>query len=121
MSILRFNRLLSIMLCAVLASALLMIAPFYERQHVMSGVEGGSAMAQAMPMHEAMPLQPLSHGSHEAACRILCFGWTEATTPERQEGQAIEIASVFGGDPVPLFEGISPPPNGHPPKPAPFV
>lgn len=116
----------SFTLRGLLVMALLAIAPLYESAH---------AMTVAVTTHEAMPdmsahdmsagtlphQMPASHLNHDAACRILCFGWVEAATPQRHEGQMTEIAVVLAPAPASLLDGIEPAPSGHPPKFASFV
>ena len=115
------SRLLALALCLGLVVALLAIAPFYATAQVLPAVADTSATMPGMAAHAAVagPLSepvPLSHGSHGAACRILCFGWVNVAVPARSDGQAAAIAAVVTPATVPLFDGIAPAPGGHPPK-----
>ena len=123
---LRAFSLVSLGLRGLLVVALLAIAPLYETAHAM-GVAAGPGdsmplraaqdMAGQVMLADAMTHQmAASHSSHDAACRILCFGWVEAVTSARYAGQMTEIAVVLTPAPASLLDGIVPAPSGHPPK-----
>lgn len=125
MRIFRLSSSLSFVLRGLLVLALLAIAPLYEIAHAMTVASTHDAMSD-MTAHDmtdaSMPHQmPASHVNHDAACRILCFGWVEAIAPERHEGQITEIAEVLTPAEAPLLAGFEPAPSRHPPKPASFA
>ena len=120
------SRLLSLALCMGLVVALLAIAPFYETAHAIPAMADTSATMPGMSSHDAVvgPMSepiPASHDIHGTACRILCFGWVNVAVPARSDGQAAVMAAVVTPAIVPLFDGITPAPGGHPPKLARFV
>lgn len=120
------SRLLALALCLGLVVALLAIAPFYATAHAMPAVVAKSATMPGMSAHVAVagPMAepiPASHGIHDTACRILCFGWVNVAVPARSDGQAAVMAAVLTPATVPLFDGIAPAPGGHPPKSARIV
>ena len=117
---------MSLVLRGLLVLALLAIAPLYESAHAIAAADTTHEVMPAMPAHEmsagSMAHQmPASHINHDAACRILCFGWVEAIAPERHAGQMTEIAVVLIPAPASLLDGIEPAPSGHPPKSARLV
>lgn len=117
---------LSYVLRGLLVLALLAIAPLYESAHAMtvtaSTREAMSDMSvQNMSAGSLAHQMPASHINHDAACRILCFGWVEAIAPERHAGQMTEIAVVLAPAQEPLRVGFEPAPSRHPPKPPSFV
>lgn len=114
---------LSYVLRGLLVLALLAIAPLYETAHAMT-VTGATHEAMPDMSVQKMSVGPMAHQSHfnhDAACRILCFGWVEAFAPERHAGQMTEIAVVLAPAQEPLRVGFEPAPSRHPPKPASFV
>ncbi len=117
---------LSYVLRGLLVLALLAIAPLYETAHAMT-VTGATheempdTSVQEMSAAPMAHQMPASHINHDAACRILCFGWVEAFAPERHAGQMTEIAVVLGPAQEPLRVGFEPAPSRHPPKPPSFV
>ena len=128
---LRAFSLVSLGLRGLLVVALLAIAPLYETAHAM-GVAAGPGdsmplraaqdMAGQVMLADAMTHQmAAAHSSHDAACRILCFGWVEAVTPERGGSLVPEVAVILTPAAVPLLDGIVPAPSGHPPKSASLV
>ena len=126
MQMLRPFSLWSLALRGLLVVALLAIAPLYESAHAMTmAASTQTAMpdmsAQDMPAGSMPHQMPASHLNHDAACRILCFGWVETAISERREGQMTEIAVVLIPAPASLLDGIEPAPSRHPPKPASFV
>ena len=120
-----FSSLL-LVLRGLLVLALLGIAPLYESAHAMT-VTGttheamADMSAQDMSAGSMAHQMPASHINHDAACRILCFGWVEAIAPERYAGQMTEIAVVLAPAQDPLRVGFEPAPSRHPPKSASFV
>ena len=126
MQMLRPFFLWSRVLRGLLVVALLAIAPLYESAHAMTVAASADAAMPEMSAQDMsagpMPHQmPASHMNHDAACRILCFGWIETATSERHEGQMTEIAVVLIPAPGSRLDGIEPDPSRHPPKSARFV
>ena len=116
----------SLALRGLLVVALLAIAPLYESAHAMTVAASTHAAMPEMPTQDmsagaGSQQMPASHMNHDAACRILCFGWVETATSERHEGQMTEIAVVLIPAPASLLDGIEPAPSRHPPKSASFV
>ena len=116
----------SLVLRGLLVVALLAIAPLYESAHAVTVEVSTHEAMPDMSGHDmsagSMPHQmPASHMNHDAACRVLCFGWVEAMKPERHAGQMTEIAVVLTPAQDPLRVGFEPAPSGHPPKSASFV
>lgn len=110
----------------VLVLALLAIAPLYETAHAMQPM---AKMSVTMPdmMAHTEGTEPMadgraaSHQAHDAACRILCFGWVVSSVPVRPEGLTTKLALVLTPTVIPLPDSISPAPSDHPPKLARFV
>lgn len=112
---------LSLALRGLLVVAMLAIAPLYESAHAMTVTTTTHAAMPDMAAHDmsagSMQHQTqAAHSSHDAACRILCFGWVEAVTPERGGSLVPEVAVILTPAAVPLLDGIVPAPSGHPPK-----
>ena len=112
--------------CLSLVLALLAIAPLYETAHAMQPM---AEMSLKMPDMTALsagnePMadgRTVSHQAHDAACRILCFGWVEGSVPVRPEGLTTKLALVLSPTVIALPDSISPAPSDHPPKLARFV
>jgi hypothetical protein len=126
MKIFRPFYLWSLVLRGLLVVALLAIAPLYESAHAITVAASTQDAMPDMSAHDmsvgSMHHQgPASHINHDAACRILCFGWVEATAPGRHQEQMTEIAVVLTPAQDPLRVGFEPSPSGHPPKLARFV
>ncbi len=110
----------------VLVLALLAIAPLYEAAHAMPTA---AAMSATMPDMTAQTgvAEPMadgkgtSHKAHDAACRILCFGWVVSSVPTRPEGLVTKLTLVLTPTVIALPESITSAPNDHPPKRARFV
>lgn len=110
----------------VLVLALLAIAPLYERGHVMPGM----GMMHGMAMDDTGMMAghgtaghdgPAKSGPHDAACRIMCFGWVELATPARPHGLPVSAVMVIAPAAVALPAGITPSPTPPPPKSVSFV
>jgi hypothetical protein len=110
----------------VLVLALLAIAPLYETAHAMRPM---AEMSVTMPDMTAQSAgtqtiadgRTASHQAHDAACRILCFGWVVSLVPVRPEGLTTKLALVLTPTVIALLESISPAPSDHPPKLVRFV
>ena len=103
----------------VVVLALLAIAPMYERGHVMPdmGVMHGVALDGSGQMADMTALHGLAKpGAHDAACRILCFGWVELATPAPPQGISTKVALVLTPAAVALPHGITTAPRDPPPK-----
>ena len=107
----------------VLVIALLTIAPLYERAHIMPDM----AQTSMQPMaHDAStgPMAkhpPAAQGAHDAACRILCFGWVQRALPNRSDGLTTRVILVLTPAVIAVLDGITPAPSDQPPKPTRFV
>ena len=123
---LRSSTFLILVLRGLLVIAVLAIAPLYETEHAMTDAPRTMEMMPHMSAHEmsggmTMDKVPPSHASHNAACRILCFGWVDSLVLQRPEGPVTGVALILLPAPAALLHGIAPSPNGHPPKQLRFV
>ena len=99
----------------VLVLALLAIAPPYETAHALQPV---AAMSVIMPGMTAPSDDPgtrgngkaASHQVHDAACRILCFGWLVNAVPTRPAGLITKVALLLFPSVMALPDSLTPAP-----------
>ncbi len=108
----------------VLVAALMLFVPLTGPSHAMPA---GAAMAAAgHDMGNAHNLttagkMPASHNADIVSCRLLCFGWVQASDAIRPEAPVLVLIAALTAGRFDLPEGIPPAPIGHPPKPAPAL
>ena len=110
----------------MLVLALLAIAPLYETAHALQPMAEMSVTmpdmtAQSEGTEHMADGRKASHLAHDAACRILCFGWVVGLVPVRPEGLTTKLALVLTPTVIALLGSISPAPSDHPPKLARFI
>ncbi len=116
----------------VLVLALLAIAPLYETAHAMpvsATMPVSAAMSITMPdmIGQSEGVAPKADGrvasrqAHDAACRILCFGWVVTALPTRPAGLITKAALLLSPAVIALPDSLTPAPGDHPPKPAHFA